>query len=406
MEESLVETNDRFAFSVAGLILPIVSGSFSFVSSCIIMITVLRSKQNTPYHRIMFFMSFMDALSSLSIAMTTLPMPRDVIYNYSGQSYGTTEACEAQAFGTGLVLFTNILLNIYYICKIKYNVSDSKFRQYAEPIFLLISVPLAILQPILFVVTDALNPSPYDSFCLIDVYPHECLENEQVECIRGDRDMLTFHQYVISIAVGIELAVLIITMLFIIHMTWFRQEDNSAEAKAVAIQAVMYITACLLTWVTAVIFSIMAENRLMNILCTILFPLQGFFNLGIFMFHKVYAYQTFLTNALISTFDIIKLFFVSPDKFKDQYISGIEHVQRGDQIRKIRKMHIASAQNRDIVDDDYDLSYDLPSRAPSAKLDDVNIASVDLSIEAKSRKTDMNCEHNEEMYNDDGLSGV
>ena len=46
-------------------------------------------------------------------------MPSDVVYDYAGPSFGTKETCEAQSFillsAAGLILMSNILLNIYYL---------------------------------------------------------------------------------------------------------------------------------------------------------------------------------------------------------------------------------------------------------------------------------------------------
>ena len=100
-------------------------------------------------------------------------MPKDVVYDYAGLSYGNIQTCEAQAFvivlASGLVLLSSIFLSIYYLCAIRYNMSQETFQKYAEPIFLLIAIPLSLSQPIIFVMKDAFNPSPYDTFCLIEV---------------------------------------------------------------------------------------------------------------------------------------------------------------------------------------------------------------------------------------------
>lgn len=88
----------QFASTKAGIIIPTITGALSFLSSSFIMITIYRSKQNTVYHRILFFLSFWDALVSFCIALTTLPMPKDVIYDYKGPSYGNHGTCSMQAF--------------------------------------------------------------------------------------------------------------------------------------------------------------------------------------------------------------------------------------------------------------------------------------------------------------------
>ena len=279
------ESHFSFALTTGGTVVPTVSGSFSFISSCLIMITILRSKQNTPYHRIIFFMSFWDSIASFSVALTTLPLPSDVVYDYAGPSYGNIASCEAQAFiismATPLLLLSNILLNIYYLCIIRYNVEQDTFRKYAEPIFLLVAIPLSLYQPIFFATKQALNPSPYYPFCLIDVYPRECLEDNDIECIRGDTDTHRLSLLFVAIPVGIQMCILILTMLLIVHATYFRNE-SSEEKSAIAFQAFLYICACCITWGFAAMFSF-KKTKTLNLLTLLFVPLQGFFNLLIFV---------------------------------------------------------------------------------------------------------------------------
>ena len=337
----------------------------------------------------MFFMSFWDSLSSLATALTTLPMPKDVIYDYSYGSFGNSQTCSIQAFtilfGTGLVLFSNILLNIYYLCTIRYSVSEAKFRKYAEFIFLLVTTPLSLAQPIYFANTDTLNPTPYDAYCLIGVYPYECLSNDDIECLRGDKDTFDLHQYVISISVLAQVIILIVTMLFILHTTWFSQHDESSNVKTIAIQAFMYLVACLLTWVPAAIFSMVPDNKAVDAFSTFFFPMQGFFNLLIFAYHKVYAYKTF--NSFLLTTDIIKLLFTHPEKFKHQYVTGIENVERMHQTRNMEGMFQQNELSApEIFHDDSGSTKRLPNGTRSSNGDQEMVVSVELSVQPSSAK--------------------
>ena len=55
----------------------------------------------------------------------------------------------AQAFvivlASGLVLLSSIFLSIYYLCAIRYNMSQETFQKYAEPILLLIAMPILVI---------------------------------------------------------------------------------------------------------------------------------------------------------------------------------------------------------------------------------------------------------------------
>lgn len=108
--------DQQFASTKAGIIIPTITGTLSFLSSSFIMITIYRSKQNTVYHRILFFLSFWDALVSFCIALTTLPMPKHVIYDYKGPSYGNHGTCSLQAFliFLGAFYFIAFAFSSYY----------------------------------------------------------------------------------------------------------------------------------------------------------------------------------------------------------------------------------------------------------------------------------------------------
>ncbi|GFH53234.1 hypothetical protein CTEN210_09710 [Chaetoceros tenuissimus] len=379
MEEKSPD-HDRIAFSKTGIILPAISGTISFLASCLIMITILRSKQNTNYHRIIFFMSFWDALSSFSISLTTLPMPSDTVYNYAGPSFGNKYTCQGQqAFiiitSVAMVLLSSVMLNSYYLCIMRYHVSNAKFRKYAEPIFLLLSIPLSLTAPIYLARKEMLNPTIHESFCNVDVYPHECLQDNSIECIRGDRLGIDM-KFLFSIAAIVEIAILTVSMGLIVHTSC---QEKILETKNVASQAFMYLFTCILTWgLAAVNTMLQQENKVIVILTFIFFPLQGFFNLLIFMFHKIYTYKTF--NHVYFTMDVVKMFFVSPEQFQDQYVCGIENVERLFELRKFEELKLQKEVSPDAFFEENNISNAL-ERTPEEKEDEDMVKSADLSVQ-------------------------
>ena len=64
-----------------GAIVPRITGGTSVVSSILIIYVILKSqaKLSTIYHRILFGMSIAGILSSSAIALTTLPMPSELV---------------------------------------------------------------------------------------------------------------------------------------------------------------------------------------------------------------------------------------------------------------------------------------------------------------------------------------
>ena len=196
---------------------------------------------------------------------------------------------------------------------------------------------------------------------------------------RGDWDTVNQLTYFAAIPIGIQIFVLVFTMLLIIHSTCIKNNDSDEKA-AVALQAFMYICACILTWGSAAL-NAFTNTNFAN-LCFLTFgPLQGFFNLLIFVYHKIYAYKNF--NNVLYTTDVIKLFLRSPEKFIDQYVSDIENIKTRNQSLKIREMHFKS---QDCDEDEVDLDDEIPSRAVSRKLDEGEIASIDLSIQPSSAR--------------------
>ena len=65
-----------------------VTGGLSAISSLLILFFVLRSKDglSTIYHRIMFGLACAEFLGSLSMALTSVPLPRD-LPDWDGYSY-------------------------------------------------------------------------------------------------------------------------------------------------------------------------------------------------------------------------------------------------------------------------------------------------------------------------------
>ena len=116
------------------------TSTVSIISSMSILYIVARSAQKlrSTYHRIMTNIAIFDLVGSLAMSLSTIPMPKDVIYPFEGgRVYGNIETCEAQAF---LILFGCIGsllmfwgLQIFYVSIIQFNISDKVLRRYLEP---------------------------------------------------------------------------------------------------------------------------------------------------------------------------------------------------------------------------------------------------------------------------------
>ena len=326
------EEEEVFASTWAGLVLPSLTGSLSFISSSFIMITILRSKQNTEYHRILFCLSFWDSVVSFCIALSTLPMPSDVVYDYKGPSFGSTGTCELQAFliflGWGYVCSSNALLNIYYLCTIRYNISEEKFRKVAEPVFIILSSALSLASPIYFLSRDAFNPTTVDTFCAVDVYPRSC-RYDPSECIHGKTEdwdeTLTFYYFYPIAGIGTNFIILILSMILVVYTVFSPREEEEVagsisqkERRIIAIQACMYILACFLAWVFTVASFFVDETKTVATLKYIFTPLQGFFNLFIFIFQKLYTCTNSQVGGDLTLAETLQLIITSPDSLTDK----------------------------------------------------------------------------------------
>ncbi|GFH57643.1 hypothetical protein CTEN210_14119 [Chaetoceros tenuissimus] len=375
-------SENYFAFTRTGLILPIVAGTLSFVSSSAIIVTIFRSKQNTQYHRIMLVMSIFDAISSLFIALTTLPMPSEVNeggwYHFQGVALGSTVTCELQAFliflGLGMCCICNMFLNIYFFASIRYDVNEKKFRIFAEPTFLLFT-SFAWVIPIHFLRVGMLNPSPFEPFCFYSTYPYDCQMPGGPDCIRGDKDPRLTHKFYLLyflIFISSLITVLVMTMIGILWTVFFEKVEtdeascdireggrtnnetiqdsqnkpctrtsqgleehqtqivggesiqkvskySQKEKKAMAIQALMYILTCLLVWGSSVLSFFQTMG--FGAIYVFFMPLQGFFNFLIFSGVKVYV-ATAVTKECSSIAHALRTLFFSPHLLNDRSIIG------------------------------------------------------------------------------------
>jgi len=313
------EVESSFHFTKAGIIIPMVTGSISFLSSMIIISIVLRSMSGikTTYHRIILCMSSADCLTSLTIALTTIPMPKDVIYPFDMPSYGNIATCEAQGLifimGTGLILCMNGILNIYYLCTLRYNMTEKTFRCYLEIPLYIVSLLISITLPSTALLNqELLNPSPSFPICVSSTYPLNCTKADNPEC-RGDGGRGAFVPWFYS-TITLGFSTLMITMALIVH-SFYRnarslrkvlknKPSQEIDAKYNALQyaqessgiitrqALMYIAAFLITWVFGFVHFLLRASgdynkEVLSVLTMIFQPLQGFFNLIIFAYHKV-----------------------------------------------------------------------------------------------------------------------
>mmetsp|Transcript_15732 Transcript_15732/g.22921 ORF Transcript_15732/g.22921 Transcript_15732/m.22921 type:complete len:525 (-) Transcript_15732:91-1665(-) len=313
---------ETFYFTRAAIVTATVTGSISAISSAIIICIILRSasKLKSPYHQIMFFMSLWDIVASTAIALSTIPMPVNVMYPFEGRSYGTKQTCRVQgllyAFGTACGFAGNIALYAYYLATIRFKVKDETMKNRVLPVFFVLGTLVSVMFVLPYVWNDQINPGPYDSFCTISAYPHCEFAIDNVSCVAGEQPTSYFEKFFgkfVGFSIGGGLIFLVVTMIMII-VTVYRVEkarirdlreekDEKSQARArefkrtksIGIQSFCYFMAFILTWMFGVIEIIRGKTSghpdgttsYISALRLVFQPLQGFFSALIFVSHKV-----------------------------------------------------------------------------------------------------------------------
>ena len=119
---SFVDEGSTITTSSYGVLMPRFTCFTSVICSILIIYLILRSptRLSSSYHRIMFGMSISDVLSSTTMGLTTLPMPRDdpVVnsYGFNGTRLGNFGTCTAQGFIWVLGSYAVFGYNFFYLC--------------------------------------------------------------------------------------------------------------------------------------------------------------------------------------------------------------------------------------------------------------------------------------------------
>lgn len=315
-------------------IIPHVTGTMSVLGSGSILHDVLSDggeKLKRPYHRILLGLSTADALSSLALALSTLPIPARTAGVY--RAIGTTSTCTAQGFFVQLYVlscFYSVILSAYYLLLGKYRLSDEEIATYEKWMhaaaialglgFALLGLPLTLY-------------NSANLWCWVAAYPHDC-ENAAGSpgprpCERGQNAWL-FRWLIFYIPIWLSVGAVVAMMSIITQSVYaeekemvrlqneLRHHGDQQEAgsgsgggtstnaplavyknryersKLVSRQAAFYVAGFLVS----ILFA--SVNRLYQLITgrnsfalllghSIFAPLQGFFNMIIYRHGKVTA---------------------------------------------------------------------------------------------------------------------
>lgn len=348
----------HFAMTTAGFIVPTVTGLLSTCGSLLILYAIYKSpvQLSTTYHRIMAVMSIFDVLASVCIALTTLPMPSDDSIRYAGPMIGNDLTCQIQGFinlfgfaGGGSMYMS---LSWYFVCRMTLMMNPETIRKRIEPFFYLCSVAIAIFLPSYYLSKDYLHATPSDQLCSIGLNHSNCTYNaleDFFDCDLGYTEFLKALNVAIFL-IGFNLSMTAIAMIIITctiakkskSIKYIRDKRREREndnddannddddndqgstlelryTRVLVVQALMYIFAYFITWIFVVIPVVADLDRksynIIQILKSIFFPMQGLWNLIIFIYDK--AYLLYQDNEKRSYWQIVKIVLFNPDKVSD-----------------------------------------------------------------------------------------
>ena len=351
-ESPSFQVQKLFPMSQTGIILTTITGVLSTICSMIILNIIRLSNQRltTTHHRIMAFISVFHMIASVCMALTTLPMPSDDILRFAGPMLGNRTTRQLQGFfillgyGGGSALYA--CLSCYFVCRITLKMDTHAIRKRLEPVFYLYTVITSIAVTTNSLKHNLINSSPQSSYCLIAPDHAPCVNNYTLKETFLVCDPDVFHDFKTDILngqifVALNIAFVLIAMIVIIvtvkvknvqikrsacveHSDQhtndgeetstseqrMKEQREQRESRALVIQALLYI----LTFITVFVFGIgpsifTSDPEITNKLLvfkSILVPLQGFWNLIIFVYDKAYmVYQSDRYEGFWKTFNIV-----------------------------------------------------------------------------------------------------
>lgn len=174
-----------------GAFYPILPSFLSLAGSSLIIYIIFMSSHrlSTSYHRIMFGLSIANIFASVSMGITTLPMPREELYYWQeGARLGNSSTCSFQGFvllsgSIGGFLYIGSLC-LYSVSAIIYTVKDDRVKRQVEQVLHFVPICAALAVATLPLYLEMYNESEIAPWCAIESLPSNC-DNDEVPCVRG-----------------------------------------------------------------------------------------------------------------------------------------------------------------------------------------------------------------------------
>ena len=397
--------------------------SLSIVSLLILILLIYRSGVglSTMYHRIVFCMSVASILAAVAMGLTTLPMPKDMIYTqFETAVYGNQATCTAQGLfyiaGTRTAFLYFSSLCIYYVSSIRFKMSESQLRKSVEPWIHRYIFCSTTAVSTLCIASKFINPSPHRPWCAPFAYPWYCDRDNFEDCtVRDTTEKLATSALFILYAENFVTSITFFSTMALIVWTVYKQEmlikaymarvhtrndsRNLAMARSrhqftrtIMFQALSYL-------VVFIVFSLDIFYIAARDLSTVLGydvgeldlwtryyyltskPMLGFVYFMVFVGHKVYAIRRVKSNLTLSKAFLHVLMVREEPKFFISQISLVNgELDNGDE----DEMYFVGDDNEDAYEEE-DISRMYPF--PGQNIDEDDATGSSISLERKTEDT-------------------
>ncbi len=356
------------------VVVPGITGTISCLSSALIIVLILRSptKFTTIYHRLMFGMSCVDILASVAMGLSSFPKPpldRDICPSGVPPTFGNIQTCEAQGFlyifGLSSMFAYNGMLCVYYTCAIAFQMKEKNIAKYVEPLFHICPLSIGLGWAVPPLIHELYNPTSWDAWCSIALgEPDTTVVAARVRNI-ANMDLLVMVSLLFLFALVFICFGLIIWRVFQTERKLYgnrrivrrsrlslnQVERSHRNSKLLLYQALAYFISYMVTLTPLLIRSLIEEPIWLIRLSFVFMPLQGLFNMLIFVAHKVHNYRRAHEDAPRNYRILVMLFKGSvedPLLFSRISLINIHEEQ------KIVEIELANERSVEMVASEYD----------------------------------------------------
>eukprot|EP00980_Cylindrotheca_fusiformis_P012447 scaffold3054_cov129-Cylindrotheca_fusiformis.AAC.11 len=299
-------------------ILPIPSAVLSIFGSCIIIFVAVRTRKKqswTPYTRLLVAMSVSDILFSATMAVANFLRPRDTSWRI--WAFGNDATCNVVGFMNQLstaAIFYNGMLSFYFLLTARFGIKNDYVARRIEPVMHFIAICYPLVTATVAAVEGVYGEMSVNALvCWVVRYPKNCGDEPgQERCVSFLVGWLFY-----GVPVVATLAALVVNNLIIIvsvrketraprgktqRRNVSSRQRQQSRLKLVRSQATLYVA----SFVTCIMWSgilnsaetlveseeeekeMMAKFFPISVIQAILLPLQGLFNMVVYVRPKYF----------------------------------------------------------------------------------------------------------------------